>query len=329
MPTDSISSEQTELKKGEKEIIVQIKDNYVQLEQSITKQLKMAAAKHHVTSGTFREDIWKSMFEQIIPKKFSIEQSVFIIDSEGGVSKEVDLAIFDEQYTPYIFRYGRIMYIPIEAVAVVIQCKSNNLSKKDLVKWSDSITKLNTSLKSITRMFASLATGEYAFDKDGKQFMLSENEGGKKPLTQTSTRPIQILCHTKEGSDKHIPPFDIVINSKNERLQISWLDVTKDPGEEDIPRWFDSLNHKNDDKEGKYRGVKSAFDDVCKKETRSDELKGALKLNNYKVFNDKEKKEEIGLLSLNFQLNQLLMLINNPILFPHKAYVDMFNNFCK
>lgn len=149
MPTNSISNEKTEQLKIEKGIITQIKDNYVQLEQSITKQLKMAAAKHHVTSGTFREDIWKSMFEQIIPKKFSIEQSVFIIDSEGGVSKEVDLAIFDEQYTPYIFRYGRIKYIPIEAVAVVIQCKSKNLSTKDLVEWSRSISKLKTSLKSI------------------------------------------------------------------------------------------------------------------------------------------------------------------------------------
>ena len=45
------------------------------------------------------------MFKRIIPKKFVIEQSVFLIDSKGNVSNGVDLAIFDEMYTPYIFRY--------------------------------------------------------------------------------------------------------------------------------------------------------------------------------------------------------------------------------
>lgn len=43
------------------------------------------------------------MFTKIIPKKFVIAQSVFIIDTFGKVSREVDLAIFDETYTPYIF----------------------------------------------------------------------------------------------------------------------------------------------------------------------------------------------------------------------------------
>ena len=32
-----------------------------------------------------------------------------------------------------------------------------------------------------------------------------------------------------------------------------------------------------------------------------------------------------NLLSFIFQLNQLLMLINNPLLFPHQSYVDLFN----
>ncbi|WP_213531661.1 DUF6602 domain-containing protein [Paenibacillus cisolokensis] len=84
-------------------ILSQIKLNYIRLEESIISQLGMANKKHHVTTGTFREDIWRSLFEQIIPRKFSIEQSVFIMDSQKRVSKEVDLAIFDEMYTPYIF----------------------------------------------------------------------------------------------------------------------------------------------------------------------------------------------------------------------------------
>jgi hypothetical protein len=37
--------------------------------------------------------------------------------------------------------------------------------------------------------------------------------------------------------------------------------------------------------------------------------------------------KESSLLTLIFQLNQLLMIINNPMLFPHKAYVEMFKGY--
>ncbi|MNN95966.1 hypothetical protein D3C81_2148620 [compost metagenome] len=43
------------------------------------------------------------------------------------------------------------------------------------------------------------------------------------------------------------------------------------------------------------------------------------------MWEGEEDGREISLLSLTFQLNQLLMLINNPLLFPHDAYVRMFN----
>ncbi|MCL6459478.1 MAG: hypothetical protein K6T85_15885, partial [Gorillibacterium sp.] len=43
---------------------------------------------------------------------------------------------------------------------------------------------------------------------------------------------------------------------------------------------------------------------------------------------DSEGNENV-MLSLTFQLNQLLMLINNPMYFPHKAYVNMFNGVNK
>ena len=45
-------------------------------------------------------------------------------------------------------------------------------------------------------------------------------------------------------------------------------------------------------------------------------------LSQYQVL---ENGSELSLMTFNFQLNQILMLINNPILFPHIAYVNMFN----
>ncbi len=48
-------------------------------------------------------------------------------------------------------------------------------------------------------------------------------------------------------------------------------------------------------------------------------------LDKYRV-TGKDSKEKFSILTLTFQLNQLLMLINNPIQFPHLAYVEMFNS---
>ena len=43
----------------------------------------------------------------------------------------------------------------------------------------------------------------------------------------------------------------------------------------------------------------------------------------------KNEIREYTLLSFIFQFNQMLMMINNPMFFPHKAYVDMFNKGSK
>ncbi|WP_281886327.1 DUF6602 domain-containing protein [Paenibacillus sp. YYML68] len=291
--------------------ILHIIDNYEKLEASIVTQLQMAA-QHGVVTGTFREELWLSLFERIIPKKFSIARSVFIIDSLGNFSKEVDLAIFDEQYTPYIFNYGVMKFIPIEAVAVVVQCKGKDL--KGLYKWTNSIELLRTSMMSIARQFYSVSTGELGCDQLG--------ESGK-PITQTSTRPIKILCTTEHRASA-TPYFDLTISPQKDatKLQIQWNDESRL-----LSDWLDSLNHAGfnpQDPESGYQYSKIVMPGASSLKTTT-----PLSLSHYKVIRrvsiEKEPPRDVSLLSLTFQLNQLLMLINNPMMFPHYAYVRMFN----
>lgn len=114
-----------------------------------------------------------------------MKDPVFIIDSYGHGSNEVDSAIFDEQYTPYILRYGTLKFIPIEAV--VIECKSRYIDKKGLLNWSNSINNLRTSFNSVTRMA-------------NKIVMNNEKDINISTMTQTSTRPIKILCFVRYRS---------------------------------------------------------------------------------------------------------------------------------
>ncbi|MEX2513503.1 MAG: DUF6602 domain-containing protein [Cyclobacteriaceae bacterium] len=278
---------------AEETTVQKIIKNYKQLEESIVKQLFIEYTDHSPTSGSYREDVWRSLFRQIIPYKFSIEKGAFIIDSKGLTSKEIDLVIFDEQYTPYIFNYGNIRFIPIEAVAVVIQCKSNAINNSNLQVWKMSISLLKTDTRSITRIYQSVVNGEL---NKAEEAICEKNK-----KTQTATRPISILCHLKKQDGTSTKPkselFDFIICADEAGSQLNiFPDQNKNLGE-----WYKSLNHHNDQ-----------FEEYVK------DYQNPTSLKDYEVPNN-------SILSLIFQLNQLLMLINNPMLFPHQAYVEMFN----
>ena len=194
------------------DFINDIKENYLKMERELVTQLNYDVTNHQLTAGTYREEIWADFFRKIVPRKFNIARSVFIIDSKENISNEVDIAIYDEQYTPYIFNYGLIKFIPIEAVAAVVQCKSRSLDKDDLLNWTNSIKNLQTSNDSIVR----LAT----YIHIGKESICD--------AIQTATKPIKILCHiptdeTCNDDTNGREYFDIVIeayqNSKSSKEQ--------------------------------------------------------------------------------------------------------------
>lgn len=270
--------------------------NYMKEERSIVEQLYFKY-KHGTTIGSFREEVWKEMFENIVPKKFVVEQSVFIIDSNGQVSNEVDLAIFDETYTPYIFRKGRLKFIPIEAVTVAVECKSSSAKPDKLEDWVESIENLKTSRKAIARMHTHIAT-----------------ELSKNSSTQTATRPILIYCSLEENPNSAAKRFDFVLRAEKVTGKIS---INYNEEQTKLKEWFKSLNHADKAIEEDLINTGKGFEDEeGKKNVNYD-------LDEYRIFNN--DGVEVSLLSFNFMLNQLLMLINNPMLFPHMAYVNMFN----
>lgn len=283
-----------------KKMINNIKHNYCQVEKSIVEQLYMKHDLHGVSIGSERENIWGQLFEMVLPKKFVMAHSVFIIDSGGNVSHEVDLAILDETYTPYIFRYGELKFIPIEAVAAVVECKSKTLPAASLQTWSDSIEQLQTSDQSIARMAMTIAIGAVP--------------------TQKSTRPIRILCALKkEVKEEIVQNFDFILLAVKNENELAHIEIQARNDAKNLLDWFEKLN---------FHGIKNTYN--FKDARNGEEIKKALqnkKLTDYQV-TDKDKQGNIvtiSLLTFNFQLNQLLMLINNPMLFPHQAYVDMFN----
>lgn len=302
-----------------KQIIQSIIENYKSLEESIVSQLSLSNKCHPTTTGTSRELIWLKLFKNIIPKKFVIEHSVFIIDSHFGRSKEVDLAIIDNAYTPYIFQYGKLKFVPIEAVAAVIECKSKKLDSGSLEKWCESIKGLRTSRRSIARMANGMVVNgimspnhqEESKEDSEANDKQNPDQPSVQPSTQTSTRPIRIFCgydsDIGKGEQKVKKFFDFWIIAKDE--QEKRIEVETNQKEDDsLNEWYIQLDH---------YGTENG------KEIKESPVLKDYKLDNFRVM---KGGEEVSLLSLNLQLNQLLMLINNPILFPHLSYAKMFND---
>ncbi len=310
-------AEKTEREKNKeteelKQIIVDnIIENYIHMEESIVSQLQLYNRAHGSTTGTSREDVWLQLFEKTIPKKYVIEHSIMIIDSHKNVSREVDLAIVDNSYTPYIFQHGRLKFIPIEAVAAVIECKSTSIGDLGTEKentWLDKIKSLKTSEESIAR----LATGIVV---DGKSYTNGNVDQQGRSSTQSSTRPIRIFCGFESRNKQKVlkQNFDIILNAHVKEKKIDlWINSDK---YDSLMKWYLELNH--------YGKPVNAL-----KETQMGSIlekeNGVIRdLKDYHIIHN---GREVTLMSFNFILNQLLMLINNPILFPHRAYARMFND---
>lgn len=298
-------------------VLKSLGDNYVEIERSIVNQLLLEVPNHHLTTGTYREKVWQELFEMVIPKKYCMEQGVFIIDSFGNISKEVDLAIFDELYTPYIFNYGKIKFIPIEAVAAVVQCKSREPGKGEIEEWVESINGLITSFDSVARLAAAMT------DNLSEKKKIEKGQEVKNLFqgTQTATRPIKILCMLG-GSKvllKYEKEFHILLSTESSSAKKHEVLYKLIPHENwSIGEWNVELNHaivENMDAEDKeYR---------IQKEKKIENSRPHI-LEDLKVLKGNPKEENV-ILSLVFQLNQLLMIINNPMLFPHRAYANRFS----
>lgn len=152
-----------------------------------------------------------------------------------------------------------------------------------------------------------------------------------KTLTQTSCRPVRVLCATKiaesmrEALEEH---FDILLYVEEEKNEDSSSQhgnkshLVKEFHSEtaNFIEWNDQLNHYAYER---YEKDRIEYMEKCKQKKLSSEK--ALKDRNLSQLRVLKKGDEENIiLSLTFQFNQLLMLINNPMLFPHRAYASMF-----
>ena len=96
------------------------------LHENIERQLSLARSTigHSVAKGDASEAVWLELLQTYLPKRYQAAKA-FVVDSAGASSEQIDVLIFDRQYSPFIFEIKGQTVIPAESVYAVFEAKQS------------------------------------------------------------------------------------------------------------------------------------------------------------------------------------------------------------
>lgn len=185
-----------------------LKDLFTALQKEMEAALFSAKAHGHAPSkGDATELEWNKVLDRFLPARYKADKA-FVIDSKDNCSDQIDIAIFDQQYSPFIFKHDSISYIPAESVYAVFEVKQI-LSKEHLYYASnkaESVRKLHRTSLSISsasgtlppkkphHIISGLLTYESSWNPPFGEHFLSNFEG------LTGEKHIDLVCSLLDGT---------------------------------------------------------------------------------------------------------------------------------
>lgn len=97
--------------------------------QKMRAQFESIHRKHKGESGRRREDDLKEFLRAFLPRRLAVGTGE-IVATDGEVSPQVDLIVYDALETPLLDRSESSVVVPIEGVYAVIEVSSNLTSRK-------------------------------------------------------------------------------------------------------------------------------------------------------------------------------------------------------
>lgn len=95
------------------------------MQQALLKtQLEMSSVSitHNGTMGDVNEDHFINIIRQYLPDRYAVDSGI-VIDSMGKTSDQIDVVIYDNQYTPTLLDQQGHRFIPAESVYAVLEVK--------------------------------------------------------------------------------------------------------------------------------------------------------------------------------------------------------------
>lgn len=96
------------------------------LHDDIQQRLKIARQSfaHPGTKGDASEGVWLELLNTYLPQRYAAKKA-FVVDCEGVFSDQIDVVVFDRQYSPFIFKFNDQIIVPAESVYAVFECKQS------------------------------------------------------------------------------------------------------------------------------------------------------------------------------------------------------------
>jgi hypothetical protein len=82
------------------------------------------AVGHPGARGEAAEDDWLRVLKAHLPYRYQADRA-FVIDSRGERSEQIDVLIYDRQYSPLLYNQANQHYVPAESVYAVFEVKQD------------------------------------------------------------------------------------------------------------------------------------------------------------------------------------------------------------
>jgi hypothetical protein len=77
---------------------------------------------HPVIVGNASESHWVDLLSEFLPARYGVGP-VIAMDSKGGQSEQIDIAVYDRQYSPLFFHQKDILFVPAESIYAICEVK--------------------------------------------------------------------------------------------------------------------------------------------------------------------------------------------------------------
>ncbi len=102
---------------------IDLADVFRRVQQEMFAHLDVSGLfEHPSSSGAATEQQWLDLFQRYLPRRYRVAPA-FVIDSAGRRSRQIDLAVFDNLYSPLLFPHSAGLHIPAESVYAVFEIK--------------------------------------------------------------------------------------------------------------------------------------------------------------------------------------------------------------
>ncbi len=99
------------------QLLASLHDDIQQRLESIRK-----CFAHPGTKGDASEKVWLELLQTYLPQRYQAA-TAHVVDSRGEFSDQIDVVVFDRQYSPFIFHYEGQTIVPAESVYAVFEAK--------------------------------------------------------------------------------------------------------------------------------------------------------------------------------------------------------------